>query len=125
MRMILVEDDKFQAQAMKVAFEQENYTVVALVHNGGEAVEVITKEKPDFVVMDVVLPQMDGFKILKKLRETSAFRTMPIFLVTNRSTDEDEAFAKKLGANEYFIKSSIGLHDLVVACRALLKQNNA
>ena len=95
-RVLVIEDDKSIRNFMKTILEANNYEVIMAV-NGAEAYSMITSQCPDVVILDLGLPDMDGMKILKSVREWSG---MPILVVSARSHERDKVEALDLGAGE-------------------------
>jgi len=71
---------------------------------GVEALKVLSQETPDMALLDVMLPDMDGFKICQHIRSTAAFAEIPVFMVSAKKTSEDMERGIKAGANEYVTK---------------------
>ena len=99
-RVLVIEDDKSIRNFMKTILEANNYEVIMAV-NGAEAYSMITSQCPDVVILDLGLPDMDGMKILKSVREWSG---MPILVVSARSHERDKVEALDLGADDYITK---------------------
>ncbi len=100
-RLILVVDDEPRMiRFIRMNLELEGYQVVE-ARNGLEALEQVRQHVPDLVVMDVMMPQMDGFETLRLLREVS---TVPVILVTVKSDEDDKILGLELGADDYITK---------------------
>jgi CheY-like chemotaxis protein len=80
-KILVVEDNLDESKLIKMALEPEGYEVVTAV-NGKEAKEKIGAEKPDFIVLDVMMPEMDGFAFCSWLREKSDYKNIPVVLLT-------------------------------------------
>ena len=115
-RVLVIEDDKSIRNFMKTILEANNYEVIMAV-NGAEAYSMITSQCPDVVILDLGLPDMDGMKILKSVREWSG---MPILVVSARSHERDKVEALDLGANDYITKP-FGTEELLARIRAVLR----
>lgn len=100
-RMILIVDDESRMRRfIRMNMELEGYQVIE-APNGIEALEQIRQHAPDLVIMDVMMPQMDGFETLRLLREIS---TVPVILLTVKSDEEDKIHGLGLGADDYITK---------------------
>jgi len=102
MRVLAIEDDKSIIDAIKVAFEfrwPEASGVAAMT--GKEGIRKVREESPDIVILDINLPDMTGFKVLKEIRK---FSTVPVIILTVRSDDEDMLMGLEAGADDYIIK---------------------
>ena len=115
-RVLVIEDDKSIRNFMKTILEANNYEVIMAV-NGAEAYIMITSQCPDVVILDLGLPDMDGMKILKSVREWSG---MPILVVSARSHERDKVEALDLGADDYITKP-FGTSELLARLRTAIR----
>ena len=115
-RVLVIEDDKSIRNFMKTILEANNYEVIMAV-NGAEAYSMITSQCPDVVILDLGLPDMDGIKILKSVREWSG---MPILVVSARSHERDKVEALDLGADDYITKP-FGTSELLARLRTAIR----
>lgn len=99
-RVLIVEDDKSIRNFLRTVLEANNFDVITAV-TGAEAYSMATSQCPDLVILDLGLPDMDGMKILKGIREWSA---MPILVVSARSHERDKVEALDAGADDYITK---------------------
>ena len=116
--IFLVEDEADHQELIKIVLEQNRLSVFS-TDSGERALPLIKQMKPDVVVLDVVLPGLDGFEICKKLRADPDTAHLPIILLTSRSADEDRKKGTDVGANLYLIKP-FGIVKLVDEIRTLL-----
>ncbi len=110
-RILIVEDDSFLQGLVATKLSKEGYEVVT-ASNSDDVSARIEEKAPDFVLLDLMLPGVDGFSVLKKIRENVGMRTTPIIVFSNLSEDSDIAKAKELGANDYMVKSNFTLDEL-------------
>ena len=115
-RVLVIEDDKSIRNFMKTILEANNYEVIMAV-NGAEAYSMITSQCPDVVILDLGLPDMDGMKVLKSVREWSG---MPILVVSARSHERDKVEALDLGADDYITKP-FGTSELLARLRTAIR----
>lgn len=101
MRLLLVEDDLQLARALERALLSEGYTVDA-VNTGAAALFLVVEKTPDMVILDIGLPDMDGFKVLEGIR--TKFPVMPVLLLTARGSLEDKVAGLDKGADDYLTK---------------------
>lgn len=101
MRLLLVEDDLQLARALERALLSEGYTVDA-VNTGAAALFLVVEQPPDMVILDIGLPDMDGFKVLEGIR--AKFPVMPVLLLTARGSLEDKVAGLDKGADDYLTK---------------------
>ncbi len=100
-RILLVEDEQSLAQGLKFNLEQEGYVVV-LAGDGREALEILDKERFDLIVLDIMLPHVDGFEVAHRVREKNS--RLPIFMLTARTSAQDRIKGLEIGADDYLTK---------------------
>ncbi len=115
--ILLVEDEKRMREIVTVYFETAGYKVIE-AKNGLEAVDAFENEEVDLVLLDIMMPQVDGFTVCKRLRSKS---DVPIIIITARSEDEDKLLGFDLGADDYVTKP-FSPKVLVARAEALLKR---
>ena len=104
MKKILIADDKPEVlELIRVSLESEDYQIID-ASDGKEALEKIRVEKPDLVLLDIVMPKMDGFEVLRNLKKASGTKEIPIILLTAKGQKIDQEKGQKLGAAGYIIK---------------------
>jgi two-component system response regulator ResD len=108
--ILIAEDEKPVAKALALKLEHEGYTVT-IVENGKEALQKIAAGGFDCMVLDLMMPVMDGFEVLQELQEKQA--TLPILVASNLAQAEDMERAKSLGAKDYYVKSDTPLTTVV------------
>ena len=116
--ILIVEDEHAVARGIQYALQQEGYEV-AVARSGEEGLEVATRQAPDLVVLDVRLPGMDGFEVLRRLRAAGA--KMPVLVLTARDDEVDKVIGLELGADDYLTKP-FGLRELMSRIKALLRR---
>lgn len=99
-RILVVEDEKEIANAIEIYLQTQNYEIIK-VQNGKEALEVFDKVKVDLVLMDLMMPVMDGIQATLKIREKSV---VPIIMLTAKSEDTDKIWGLNIGADDYITK---------------------
>jgi DNA-binding response OmpR family regulator len=119
-KILLVEDDIFLRQIISKRLLDSGYDVVTVI-SGKDALGRIVKDKPDLVLLDILLPEMDGFEILKKARENKDISNIPIAVLSNLTQQSDIDKALNLGAVDYFIKSQFTSEEVEEKIKALLK----
>lgn len=111
-KILLIEDDKFLIRIYQKALEAKGYQI-ELLENGVRAVGLAKSFKPDLILLDLVMPVVDGFEALSKLRHDPETKDQPVFVITALETDEDIARIKTLGVERYFLKSSTDFNRVV------------
>src|SRR5215510_4556802 len=102
-RILIIEDDPEIQEMLEYAFAQEGWQLFQ-AGTGEEGLEYLRKEGADCVILDIMLPGMDGFKTLKKIRSDESFRSLPIIMCTARGEETDIVAGLELGADDYVIK---------------------
>ena len=118
-KILIVEDEKSLAQAYQTILEQHGYQT-AISYDGEEALEVVAKEKPDLILLDMKMPKMNGLEFLRRLDKEKANDTkFRVFSNLDIQADIDEAF--RLGAKRYLLKYWAAPQDLVKVVKEGLK----
>lgn len=118
--VLIVEDDALLAKVLGRIFIEEKFNVVNVM-DGLEVMNVAKKMKPDIILLDLILPGLDGFGILKQLKEDSQTKNIPVVIISNLEEVSDVKSAKVLGAEEYFIKANIQLDKILQYVKNRLK----
>lgn len=119
-KVLLVEDEKMLADMYATKFTMEGFDTHKA--NDGAAGLVMAKEvNPDIILLDIIMPKIDGFGVLKTLRDDPAFKDTPVVLLTNLGQDEDIKKGKQLGATDYFVKANHTPAEVVVKVKQVLK----
>lgn len=119
-QILLVEDDTFLANIYKTKFEMEGFKVT-VAENGELGLEQAKKKKPDVVLLDILLPKMDGFTVLKKLKDDESLKNIPVILLTNLGQKDDVDKGLELGAADYLIKAHFKPSETVDKVMKVLK----
>ena len=102
-RILIIEDDPEIQEMLKYAFAQEGWKL-SRARTGEEGLEYLSKEGTDCIILDIMLPGMDGFKVLKKIRANESFRGLPVIMCTARGEEADIVTGLELGADDYVVK---------------------
>ncbi len=107
-KVLLVEDDNGIREMYQMKLEMENCEVI-VAEDGKMALDLIEKENPDLILLDLLLPKKDGFEVLKEIKDSKDEKTksIPVIILSNLSNKEDIKETKKLGASDYFVKAKI------------------
>lgn len=109
--ILIAEDDALLSNVLSEHFSREGFEVV-VVQNGLEVFKYAEKFKPKVVLLDLVLPGLDGFGVLKELKSDSLTKGIPVIVLSNLDNPGDLKAALGLGAENYFIKSNMGMGEL-------------
>ncbi len=121
MKVLLVEDDGYMAQLYQNLLGLEKFEV-DMAGNGQQALDSLRtmQQLPDLILLDIMMPQMDGFQLLEELKRDEKLKNIPTIVLTNMYAEEARARAKSLGAKEFFIKSEQDPKDLVEKIKTIL-----
>ena len=103
-KILLIEDDPFLLSMYATKFELQGFQIIS-ADDGEKALKAASKEKPDIILLDVLLPKMDGFEVLAELKKNAATKDIPVILLTNLSQRDDLEKGLALGAVDYLIKA--------------------
>ncbi|MHB8666790.1 MAG: response regulator transcription factor [Burkholderiales bacterium] len=119
---LVVEDAEQSASLLRSILEREGYKV-ALAHDGDHAQRLVgVLEPPALVMLDVLLPYVDGFRLLSLMREKTAWKNVPIVMLTGKSQEKDIVRALEAGANDYIVKP-FHLDELRARIKRLVKRD--
>jgi two-component system response regulator VicR len=107
-KTILVVDDEVVTTELAKAFLERHGFDVIIVHDGEKAIDVALSEKPDLILLDVMLPKKDGFEVCKTLKQKESMVGVPILLFTAKGLSKDVEMGQEAGADEYIIKPFSG-----------------
>ena len=119
-KILVVEDYKNLRKLIVTCLEKASYTVFE-THNGEEALDLMDKEYVDLIVTDIMMPEMDGYELIKSLREAN-YNT-PILIITAKEDIEDKRQGFNLGADDYMVKP-INIDELILRVKSLLRRSN-
>lgn len=116
-KILVAEDEEKIRELLILYLKKEGYSVYG-ARNGKEALEIFDREEPDALILDVMMPEYDGWTILKRIRKKSS---LPILMLTAREEEEDKLFGFELGADDYVTKP-FSVKEVVARVKALLKR---
>ncbi|HEC21864.1 MAG TPA: response regulator transcription factor [Chloroflexi bacterium] len=119
MRILVVDDERRMINFIRMNLELEGFQVLEAT-NGIEALDMVRKHIPDLIILDVMMPQLDGFEVLRMLRE---FSNTPVIMLTAKGEEEDKVRGLELGADDYVTKP-FGARELVSRVKAVLRRVN-
>lgn len=119
-RILIVDDEKDLVRAVSFRLEDAGYEVISAL-DGMEGLEKAKKEKPDLIILDLMLPKMNGYKVCGLLKADSRYRGMPIIMFTARAQEADRKMSEEVGADAYITKP-FEPHILLTKIEELLKK---
>jgi len=102
-KILIVDDEKDLVATVSFRLESRGYTVAA-AYNGMDALEKVKREKPDLIILDLMLPKMDGYRVCALLKKNAHYSAIPIIIFTARAEESDVALTKEAGADAYITK---------------------
>lgn len=119
-KVLIADDDAHIAELIKVYFEKDGFTTVT-ANNGKKAVELFKSEAPAIVILDVMMPEMDGLQVCREIRRVS---NIPIIMLTAKGETFDKVLGLELGADDYMVKP-FDPKELVARVKAVLRRSDA
>ena len=116
--VMVIEDDKFLSSLIKTRLEKDGFTVVQ-AFDGEAAITMLRETQPDLIVLDLIMPKVNGFEVLQMISITPQLSKTPVIILSNLAQDSDVEKARALGAKEYFVKVKISIDDLLVKIKDL------
>lgn len=118
-KILVVEDDKFLRKVYESKLPKEGFTVVSAA-DGEAGLEAIKKEKPDLVLLDLIMPKKTGFEVLEALQSDPKAKPPVILVLSNLGQEEDIERSKALGATDFLVKSNLSIKEVVERIRGYL-----
>lgn len=119
-KILAVDDEKRMVRFIQLNLEQDGFQVIT-AYNGREALEQVRTQLPDLVLLDIMMPDIDGFEVLKKIREVS---TVPVIMLTAKGEEDDRVKGLELGADDYITKP-FSPRELVSRIKAVLRRTKS
>ena len=111
-RILLAEDDRFLRKAAEATLRQRGFSVLTAA-DGEEALRVARSDAPDLILLDLIMPKMQGFEVLRILKEDPRLAPIPVIVLSNLGQERDVRQAMEAGAAAYYVKAGLTLQDLV------------
>lgn len=110
-RVLLAEDDRFLRRACETSLRERGFTV-STAANGEEALRAARAERPDLIVLDMVMPKLSGLDVLRAVRSDAHTRSVPVLVMSNSASDQDMQALARMGANGCLVKAKLSLQEL-------------
>jgi len=118
--ILLIEDEEMLANMYETKFKNDGYNLVKAL-DGETGLKLAQENKPDIILLDIIMPKLDGFSVLKKLKEIDKLKNVPVILLTNLGQDEDIKKGQALGSAGYLVKANLTPAEVVAKVKELLK----
>lgn len=123
-KVLVVEDDKFLRELFVKKLFNEGFDVKNSIDAQG-AFEILAQEKPDIILLDLILPGVDGFEILAKIKADDSLADVPVLILSNLGQQEDIDRAMSLGAYDFLVKANFTLDEIVERVKKVLEGGSA
>jgi DNA-binding response OmpR family regulator len=120
MRLLIVEDEKSLADILKKGLEEEGYAV-DVAYDGEEGLFMAENETSDLIILDIMLPKLDGYKICRLLKFDERYKHIPILMLTAKTQEKDKIIGMETGADEY-INKPFEMEELIKKVKAYLNK---
>lgn len=120
-KILIVDDEKDIIEFIQYNLEQDGFQVIA-ASNGKDAIEKM-KEKPDLVVLDVMMPNLDGYEVCEKIRSKKVYKDIPILFLTAKSREQDEIHGLNIGADDYITKP-VSIKKLIARIKSNIRRRD-
>lgn len=117
--VLVAEDDQFLADAYGLKLKNAGFEIL-FAKNGEEALEILKTSRPDVIILDIMMPRLNGFEVLESIRKQELLKSTPVFIASNSDSAEGRQRAMSLGAVEYIVKTNLSLNELTAKIQAAL-----
>lgn len=121
--ILIVEDERDLASTLEYNFQREGYET-RVAHAGSDALTLAAKERPSLVLLDVMLPDMSGIEVCRRLKRSEALRGVPVMMLTARGEEIDRVVGFEVGADDYIVKP-FSVRELLLRVQAVLRRTQA
>ncbi|MGI6550292.1 MAG: winged helix-turn-helix domain-containing protein [Syntrophomonadales bacterium] len=118
-KILVVDDETYIVELVKFNLEKEGFQVI-VAYDGLSGMQMVEKENPDLLILDIMLPMMDGLEVCRMLRQTSRYRNLPIIMLTAKGEEIDTVLGLEMGADDY-IKKPFSPREMVARVKARLR----
>lgn len=119
-KVLIIEDDKFLSKIYATKLKKEGIEAEFAL-NGEEGMKMMKENKPELILLDLIMPKMDGFAVLEEVKKDAKLKKIPILVLSNLGQEEDIQKAKKLGVKDFIVKSDASIQEVVAKIKSHLK----
>lgn len=119
-KVLWVEDDKLLSNILSKKIQSAGFTLLKAI-NGKEVFAILEKEIPDIIILDIMLPGMDGMEILQEVKKSEHLRKIPVIILSNLNKQSDIEKARTLGSNKFMVKATVSLEEITRAISELVR----
>ena len=111
-RILIADDSRFLSKATETALSRADFLVL-LAADGEEALRISTAETPELILLDLIMPKLQGFEVLRQLKANAVTASIPVIVMSTLGQEHDVELALQLGAKDYLIKSALPLKEMI------------
>lgn len=119
-KILLIEDDVFILGLLSDKFRQNDFEV-DIAKDGEKGIEFLKSHRPDAILLDILLPKINGFEVLRQIKSSPVLAGIPVIIISNLGQKEEIEKAKQLGADDYIIKANFTTNEIVQKLNKILK----
>lgn len=119
-KILVIEDDKFLRELISQKLAKEGYDVAEAI-DGEKGIESVKSENPDLILLDLILPGIDGFEVLAKMKADPKLAEVPVIILSNLGQKDDIEKGLEMGANDYLIKAHFTPGEIIEKIESVLK----
>ena len=120
-KILIIEDDRFLRDLIQQKLTREGFTTIPAI-DGEEGIKILKEQKPHLVLLDLILPGMDGFEVLRKIKSDPMTATTPVIVLSNLGQKEDMDRAMKAGAEDFMVKAHFTPTEIISKVRSILEE---
>lgn len=120
-KILIIEDDQFLSELITKKLDEEGFEVI-LATDGEKGWEKLSKEGPDLVLLDLLLPNIDGFEVLERKKKNEALAKIPVIVISNYGQESKIQRAMSLGASDYLVKANFTTGEIADKVRSVLEK---
>ena len=118
-KVLVAEDDRFLRRAAEATLRRHGFNVMTAC-DGEEALRLARQEFPDIILLDLIMPKLQGFDVLRELKQDPTTSSIPVIILSNLGQEQDSKVATEMGAVDYWVKANIGPGEMAKRVEALL-----
>jgi len=119
-KILVIEDDRFLRELIARKLLDDGFVIIEAV-DGGEGMKKVKEEKPDLILLDLILPGIDGFEVLSQIKKDENLKSIPVVILSNLGQKEEVEKGLKMGAVDYLIKAHFTLGEIIEKIKNILK----
>ncbi len=121
-KILLAEDDKFIARAYTDGLQRAGFKILLAV-DGSQVLEILQNELPDLILLDIIMPEKNGFEVLEEIKKQDKLKNIPVIILSNLGQDTDIQKGLKLGAIDYMIKANFSIAEVIKKIQHYIEEN--